>query len=496
MPATDERDVYRALVELAFHEDVEPLLRQALALIAGAARARQGYLEIRDEDGTVWWIAHGLLDDEVEGVRAIVSRGVISEAIATGETIVTPSALLDPRFRDRESVTRGNLEAVLCAPIAADPPRGVLYLQGWAAPDEITPADRDLVETCSRYLGQLVDRLLAHRHRRRETDPTRAVRARLNLAGVVGSSPALAEVLEQVALVAPLDVSVLLTGDNGTGKNLLAKLLHDHSPRAHHPFVEVNCAALPETLLESELFGAVPGAHSTATRRTEGRVGAASRGTLFLDDVSDLHLNVQAKLLQLLQEKTYFPLGSSKAEVADVRVIAATNTDLERAVAERRFRQDLFYRLHVLPLRVPSLDERRSDIPELVAAFLRDACARHGLRPMIASPAVIRAAEAAAWPGNIRQLAHAVEAAAIRASADCTGGVETRHLFPNGNGGAAVDEGGLTYHERTRRFQRDVLRETLTRCDWNVADAARELDLGRTHVYNLIKTFGLREEER
>jgi Nif-specific regulatory protein len=491
MLAADERDVYRALLELSFHDDVEPLLRHALGLIVGAAHARQGYLEIRDEDDTVWCMTHGLPGDEIEGVRALVSRGVIGEAIATGQTILTPSALLDPRFSERESVKRGPIEAVLCAPIASDPPRGVLYLQGWSPPDEITPEEREFVEVCCRYLGQLVDRLLTHRGRRRDADATRTVRTKLAVSGVVGRSVALAKVLEQVAQIAPLDVSVLLTGESGTGKSLVAKLIHDTSPRAPHPFVEINCAALPEHLIESELFGAVPGGHSTATRRMEGRVAAAAHGTLLLDEVAELPLQAQAKLLQLLQSKRYYPLGSARAEVADVRIIAATNVDLERAVSERRFREDLYYRLHVLPVRLPTLAERRSDIPEMVTSFAREASQRHGFDVVEPSPGALRAAEAAAWPGNVRQLAHAVEAAVIRAASEGTTRLEVRHLFPADHAGAEQDA-PMTFHEHTRRFQAELLRDSLSRCDWNVAEAARRLDLARAHVYSLIKAFGLR----
>jgi transcriptional regulator of acetoin/glycerol metabolism len=181
----------------------------------------------------------------------------------------------------------------------------------------VTPSDRAFAETSQRYIAQLLDRIVIRRRARDDADATRAVRGRLDLSGVVGRSPALAETLEQVALVAPLDVSVLLTGDTGSGKSLLAKLIHDNGPRAPHPFVEINCAALPEQLVESELFGALPGSHSTATRRMEGRVASASRGTLFLDEVGELPLAVQAKLLQLLHAKRYYPLGSTKAEIAD-----------------------------------------------------------------------------------------------------------------------------------------------------------------------------------
>src|SRR6185369_11883321 len=204
---------------------------------------------------------------------------------------------------------------------------------------------------------------------------------------------ALAAVLKQAALVAPLDVHVLLTGETGTGKSQLARVIHDNGPRAPRTYVELNCAAVPEALLESELFGALPGAHSTANRRVEGKVAAAEGGTLMLDEIGELSMSAQAKLLQLLQSKEYFPLGAARAERADVRVIAATNIDLKQAAAERRFREDLFFRLQVLPIRMPSLAERREDIAELAAYFCAVACERHHLRHLELSSSARRAAE-------------------------------------------------------------------------------------------------------
>jgi Nif-specific regulatory protein len=203
---------------------------------------------------------------------------------------------------------------------------------------------------------------------------------------------------------------------------------------------------------------------------------------------------VQAKLLQLLHAKRYYPLGATKPETADVRIIAATNTDLERAVAERRFREDLFYRLQVLPIRVPSLAERMEDVPDLVAFFCRDACTRHRLPRLVPSPGAIRAAQAATWPGNVRQLANAVEAAVIRAAGEGAMQLEARHLFREPARSCPADEGPLTFHEHTRRFQAKLLRATLEECEWNVTEVAKRLDLGRTHIYNLIKAFGLTRE--
>jgi Nif-specific regulatory protein len=249
---------------------------------------------------------------------------------------------------------------------------------------------------------------------------------------------------------------------------------------------------LPETLIESELFGALPGAHSTASRKIEGKVAGADRGTLFLDEVGELSAPAQAKLLQLLHSKEYYPLGSTKPVRADIRLIAATNLDLERAVAEHKFREDLYYRLHVLPVRLPSLAERREDIALLATHFSADASRRHGLPQCPLSPNAIKALELADWPGNARQLAHVVEAALIRATGERAAQIETAHLFPNGKP-AATSGGadGETLQEATRRFQTEHLRKALEANGWNVIETARRLDLARSQVYKLIHAYGL-----
>ena len=491
-----ERDLYRRLLALGAQTEIRPLLADALALVVEVLRARLGYIELLDdhgsEKGVRWSMAHGLSDAEIDDVRAAISQGIIAEALASGKTIVTPSALLDSRFQARESVRVRRIEAVLCTPIGQDPPVGVLYLQGRQGAAPFSAEDRDIAELFASQLAPLVDRLLV---REREAgDPTRPSRSTLRLENVVGRSEALGALLRQVALIAPLDVSVLLTGQSGTGKTQIARVIHDNSPRAGQPFVEVNCAALPEALFESELFGALPGAHSTATRRIFGKVAAAEHGTLLLDEIGDLSLPVQAKLLHLLQSKQYYPLGATAPVAADVRVIAATNVDLETAVAEKRFREDLFYRLQVLPVRVPALAERRSDVPELATFFCAQACDNHALPRITMSREALRAAEAAEWPGNVRQLAHAVEAATIRAAGEGIARIERVHLFPGAVGDADDANGPLTFQEATRRFHIRLLGQALEESGWNVMEVARRLDLARSHVYTLIRAFGLTRE--
>jgi Nif-specific regulatory protein len=335
--------------------------------------------------------------------------------------------------------------------------------------------------------GELEPRCLPSETR----DPALRFRGALRADDLIGRSPPMTDLLRQVALLAPLDVSVLLTGPSGTGKTHVARVMHASSPRAAGNFVELSCANLPDNLVESELFGSVPGAHSTAVRAVEGKVHAARGGTLLFDEIAELSLPAQAKLLQLLQSREYYPLGANRPRPADVRVIAATNCDLKARVARREFREDLFYRLHVVPVRVPSLAERRDDIPELAQHFCARACVRHRLPPLRLSQWTVMTAQAASWPGNIRELANAVEAAVIRAVGEDAREVEVRHLFPDRDREQHPDSAPLNYREALRRFQTELVRGTLEDSNWNVAEAARRLALTRAHIYNLIQTLGL-----
>ncbi|WP_437829934.1 sigma 54-interacting transcriptional regulator [Sorangium sp. So ce1153] len=487
-----ERDFYRSLLDLGAKNEIEPFLDECLAQIAKIAGARRGYLELREDGASSeeprFWTAHGCYDDEIDEIRKAFSSGVIAAALATGQTIITESALKDPRFGTRGSVRRNQTEAVLCAPIGDDPPFGVIYLQDRIAPGPFCEEDRHRAEMFARHIAPYADRLLIRRRRREEADMTLESRSKLRADGIIGRSVAMGRMLQQVAVAAPLEVAILLTGPSGSGKTQLARLLHSNSPRSAGPFVELNCAALPESLLESELFGALPGAHSTASKRLIGKVAAAERGTLFLDEIFELKLAAQAKLLQLLESKEYFPLGSAKPFRADVRVIAATNADLRDAVSRKEFREDLYYRLHVLPIRVPSLAERREDIRPLAEHFCSRAVHTHHLPQIQLSADALRAAETAEWAGNVRELLHALEAAVIRAAGEGSLQVERRHLFP---GAEQVDGARRTFQEATRRYQEQLVRQAVEETSWNVTEAAARLGLTRAHLYNLIRAFGL-----
>jgi Nif-specific regulatory protein len=486
-----ERDLYLHMLQIPGAADTREPLQGVLTKLVSLAGAARAYLEIYEDQAAGdlrWSLSEGCSTSEEEQIRAVTSRGIVAAAIASGETLHTPFALLDARFSSARSVKEQRLEAVLCVPLVGGSP-GVLYLEGQRGGGPFSSEAVQVAENVARALGTMVPRA-GWRDGRSTEDPTQSFRQKLRLDAIAGKSRALAQVFERMALAAPLDVSMLITGASGTGKTQLAQAIHDNSKRRSGPFVEINCAAIPEGLIESELFGAMPGAFPGA-RRTVGKVEAAEGGTLFLDEIAEIPLAAQGKLLQLLQSKQYYALASTRLAKANVRVIAATHADLEQWVAERRFREDLFYRLNVFTLRMPSLAERREDLSGLVEQLLIRLSEEHGLPALPASPSFHAVCEAADWPGNVRQLRHRLEAALIRACAEEASSLEPRHLA---DGPHAPQESSTAYHVVTRRFQEETLRRELKAADWNVSEVARRLELTRAHVYNLIKGFGLTRE--
>ncbi len=494
-----ERDFLRELLDLGSQDDLSPLLEKALDLIVQMTHAKKGYLELHpDSDGhddlqpqdKAWSVARACTEEELAEIRKRISRGIISKAMAEGQTIETPSAISDERFRDRKSVRAHKIEAVLCAPVG-NPPIGVVYLQGRELPGRFADDDKEWAEIFARQLTPLADRLLSQKRQQIATDPTRDIRKNFSCPGILGRSESLAQVLRTASYLAPLVIDVLLTGPSGTGKTAMARAIHRNSPRSEGPFVELNCAAIPESLFESELFGAEAGAHSSAMSRKAGKVEAAENGTLFLDEIGELSLGSQAKLLQLLQSREYYPLGSNKPKHANVRIISATNVDLMALVSERRFREDLYYRLNVVPLEMPPLSARMDDIPILVEYLCQQTCQRLGLEPLPVSRDALVACREATWPGNIRELDNAVQKAVIHANGQKSGRLETRHLFPDQHSDADASDGPRTLQQAMRGFQRRFVRDALEGNEWNVAETARQLGIVRSHLYNLIKTHEL-----
>jgi len=324
----------------------------------------------------------------------------------------------------------------------------------------------------------------------------RQLQTRYQFENIVGESHALRRVLETVEKVTGTDSTVLVTGESGTGKELIARAIHFNSPRADRLMVTVNCGAIPEELLESELFGHVRGAFTNAHSHREGRFAMADGGTLFLDEIGDMSLNLQVKLLRVLQERTFEPVGSSKSQTVDVRVIAATNQDLSELIAQKRFRADLYYRLNVIPIRVPPLRERREDVGPLVRHFIEALSERTGSQVKGISPRAVEALCRCDWPGNVRELENLIERMVILRR---EGEIDLEDLPPEYQGAPAAEPAGppcvtadgISLASEVERLQGRLIREALELTDWNKNRAANLLGLSRTTLLEKIKKLAI-----
>ncbi len=310
----------------------------------------------------------------------------------------------------------------------------------------------------------------------------RTLKERWVFHGLVGVSSSMKEVVGQIRDIAPYDSTVLILGESGTGKELVARAIHAESPRAAKPFVTVNCSAYSESLLESELFGHVRGAYTGADRDRPGRFETAEGGTVFLDEVGDISPKIQVKLLRVLQEREVERVGENKARKVDVRIVAATNKDLHKEVREGRFREDLFYRLNVLTLRLPPLRERKEDLPALIDFLLKRACLRTGKDVVTVAEDAIEALQAHGWPGNVRELENVLESAVVR----CHNGEVHKADLPAGFGGEQGPEGP---------GHMDRVRSALHRAAGSVTLAARLLGVHRTTLWRWMCEAGLKRKD-
>ena len=317
------------------------------------------------------------------------------------------------------------------------------------------------------------------------------------LAGLVGQTDVMLELFGMVQQVAPTKASVLITGESGTGKEVLARAIHQLSARAKEPFVALNCAALPESLIESELFGHEKGAFTGAIERRAGCFELAHRGTLLLDEIGEMPVSTQSKLLRVLEDGRVRRLGAKSEIEVDVRIVAATNLKLEESIAKGGFREDLFYRLNVVPITVPALRERREDIEQLVVYFLQQFAARDGLPARgITDEALVRLSELD-WPGNVRELRNTVERLVILASASTIAAPDVERLVGKRLGepaglGNLVD--CTTFEEFKVAAERAFLLAKLRGFDWNVSETARALDMPRSNLYKKIERYALTRE--
>jgi len=332
-------------------------------------------------------------------------------------------------------------------------------------------------------------------HQRRLEAENRALRAVVDRhQTMIGESYAMRQLREQVAMAAPTNGRVLVYGENGTGKELVARTIHALSRRRAAAFVEVNCAAIPEELIESELFGHVRGAFTGAVADRRGKFEVADGGTLFLDEVGDMSLKTQAKVLRVLQEQTMEAVGGSTSIKVDVRVLAATNKDLQGEIRAGRFREDLYFRLSVIPIFVPPLRDRQEDIPLLADHFMSEFAREYGRRVKSFEPGTVSVLQHYPWPGNVRELRNVIERLMIMVPGDSILPADLGFLDPDAashaEAGAATAE-RLTLHEARDRFERDLILRTLAEQQGNMSRTAEVLGVERSNLYRKMKAFGI-----
>lgn len=308
------------------------------------------------------------------------------------------------------------------------------------------------------------------------------------------------EIYALIERVADSESTVVITGESGTGKGMVARAIHSRSKRRERAFITINCGAIPENLLESELFGHVRGAFTGASSNKPGKFELAKGGTIFLDEIGDMSTNLQVKILRVLEEREFEQVGGSKTLHADVRIIAATHADLEELVEQRKFREDLFYRLYVVPIKVPALHERRSDIPLLISHFLNDFNKKNGRNVEGVSDDALKTMQAYSWPGNVRELKNAMERMVVLKGG---GWIELQDLsqkLKKGNQVAEpaninISESGINLNSAVTEYERALILESLKRTNWVKNQAAKLLQLNRTTLVEKIKRHNLLEPQ-
>ncbi len=449
-----------------------------------------------------------LIVDDEPGIRAALSQlleyeGYEVKAVASGKEGIAAYESFGPQltFLDVKMAGIDGLET-LKRLRAADPAAVVVMISGHASiQDAVAATNLGAYDILEKPLD--TDRILVtlrnavgHLDLREENE---RLRAKVEKHGeIVGRSAAIRGLVEQVERVAGTQARVLITGENGTGKELVARALHASSARAKGPFVEVNCAAIPSELIESELFGHMKGSFTGAIADRAGKFEQADGGTLFLDEIGDMSPSAQAKVLRVLQEGEVTRIGGNKVRKVDVRVVAATNKRLEDEIRENRFREDLFFRLNVIPIVVPPLRDRREDIPMLVQHFAARLAADGNVPPKGVEPAALERLASLDWPGNVRELRNTVERLMILAQGPRVTPADVDRLV----GGRAGEQpgvlAGLEQYETWEQFklaaERAFLQVKLRQFDWNVAETARALDMPRSNLYKKIERHGLARE--
>lgn len=481
--------------------DVSALLRQVLEILCREMGLVRGTVTLRRGEELVIEASNGLSDEEMRRGHYRLGEGITGQVALSGQARIVPDITREPEFLYRTGAReRDSHVAFICVPVVHQGEViGTVSIDREIAGEEELERDYNLLEIVANLMAEAVSlRVAEHAERSRLIAENARLKRALNRisgpAEVIGSCRAMRAVFAMIEQVASSSATVLIRGGSGTGKELVARALQRTGDRSDRPFIVVNSAALPENLIESELFGHEKGAFTGAVHRRIGRIEAADGGTLFLDEIGDLGPAMQVKLLRFLQERTFQRIGSNEERSSDVRIIAATSRNLEQLMAEGLFREDLYYRLNVFPIRLPDLAERKSDIPLLAAHFLAKYSRLHRRRVRRISAAAMNRMVEYSWPGNVRELENCIERAVLTATGDT---VELAGLPAPLQQLEESEDIPLTdgFTRQVEEFERRLIREALRKSRGNVAAAARELDLTVRILHYTIRKLGMDPRE-
>ncbi len=487
--ARDLHALLRIGVDLQALHSTESIARRLLELTLETIPAERAALLLMDA-GTADPAVSFALDRHGSTAIFPVSRTLVERVLTERSALLANDVLEEAGEWDGvESVVEAHLESLLAAPLTgSEGPQGILYLDSREPGTRFDERHLDLLTAAAGIASgalanaRMLEWLRGENQRMEEAFDS----------DIVGESPRVKEVTRLLNKAAATDSTVLLLGESGTGKEVAARALHKHSRRSSRPFIPINCATLSETLLASELFGHEKGAFTGAVERKMGKIEAAEGGTLFLDEIGEMPPELQAKLLRVLQEREYERVGGTRTLRADVRVVAATNRDLEKAMREKSFREDLFYRLNVITVTLPPLRERPEDVQLLASHFAAKFSHKLGRRTAGFTPEARACLLRYGWPGNVRELANAIERALVLGDGELIRPEDLPETVLEA--GPAVSVGPVgAYHDSVNAFKRRLLLDALAQAGGNVTRAAERLDLNPTYLHRLMRNFDLKE---
>jgi transcriptional regulator with GAF, ATPase, and Fis domain len=494
------RKLYEFSEKLMTLTEIEPLLEAMLDAVIEVTGAEKGLILLNDDAfmtgpkpatavaespgvrrGARIRAARNVNRDAVADAAGAISDSIVQKVLESGRAVIVSDALSDAQFKSSESVLALQLSSVMCAPFSSQGQvQGVLYVGNDRVKDLFDKNQLDVLSIFASQASLILENAMLLNALRADKEKLVAELKDKRFGEIIGACPSMMEVFRKLQKVATTDISVLITGETGTGKELIAREIHRRSNRANGPFVVINCGAIPENLIESELFGHVRGAFTGAVASRPGKFQVANGGTLFLDEIGELPLNLQVKLLRALQERVVFRVGESKPEKIDIRVVAATNRVLEEEIRAARFREDLYYRLNVVNLFLPPLRERGDDVLIIARALLSKHAEELGSHVQGLTPQALAAIKKSPWPGNIRQLENRIKKALVL----CDKTLLTPEDLDLGKEAESLI---LPLEKAKEEFQRKYVLDVLERNNGNRTQTARDLGVDPRTIFRYLE---------